>query len=348
MFVAFCFVCFAFLGLGLIIAMISDNVPAVQALGQAIFLPLIIIGGVGVHYAALPHWAQHVANFLPGKYAVDALQACQNGDGLRPARLNLLALTVIGLAAIMAGSKMFRWDIAQKISRPAQAWVALAVVAWIMVGCGTEYPNWKHFLDPKPRPATVVVPAQTPQTLPSVVATTMPTTVAAAPKEPWELVTKAQIDGVDYDNLPSDLGNTTPFAPDLNSLDDDGKKRMESFNDALGDWPPGQVSDVPQRIRNLLSICAIADVAEDQHEGQIPFVIFDYLRGNIQKDKLINALTWIILNEKEGTVLTNLKEYKNFGIDADIGEDDVRSRSTIYAKKMLFRLLGKMPPDNNK
>ena len=33
--VAFTFVCFSFLGLGLVIAMLADSVPAVQALGQS-------------------------------------------------------------------------------------------------------------------------------------------------------------------------------------------------------------------------------------------------------------------------------------------------------------------------
>ena len=124
------------------------------------------------------------------------------------------------------------------------------------------------------------------------------------------------------------------------------KNAWMNFNDALGDWPPGQVADVLQRLRNLLSICAIADVAEDQNESQIPFVVFDYLRGSIQKDQLIKALTWIILHDRDGTVLTNVKEIKELNIDAEIGEEDVRMRSTIYAKKMLFRLLGKMPPDS--
>ena len=78
--IAFTFVCFAFLGLGLIIAMLAETVPAVQALGQAIFLPMIIIGGVGVPLRILPGWAQTVAGFLPGRYAVDALQACVNRD----------------------------------------------------------------------------------------------------------------------------------------------------------------------------------------------------------------------------------------------------------------------------
>ena len=66
LFVAFTFVAFAFIGLGLVIAMLADNVPAVQALGQCIFLPMLIIGGVAVPLASLPDWAQHLSAFFPG------------------------------------------------------------------------------------------------------------------------------------------------------------------------------------------------------------------------------------------------------------------------------------------
>ena len=134
MFGAFTFVCFAFLGMGLVIAMLADNVPAVQALGQAIFLPMIMIGGVGVPLDRLQPWVQHVAAFLPGRYAVQALEACQHGAGLSAAHFDLLALTIIGVAALVAGAKMFRWDMGQKLSGPAQGWVALAVHGWAFVG----------------------------------------------------------------------------------------------------------------------------------------------------------------------------------------------------------------------
>src|SRR6478736_6882925 len=73
---AFLLVTFAFLGLGLVITALADDVPAVQALGQAVFLPMILIGGVGVPLAALPEWARVVAGFFPGRYAVQALHAC--------------------------------------------------------------------------------------------------------------------------------------------------------------------------------------------------------------------------------------------------------------------------------
>src|SRR5258707_448770 len=75
MFVAFTFVAFSFFGLGLVISMLASTLPAVQALGQAVFLPMIMIGGVGVPLYRLPPWAQHVAGVFPGRYAVESLDA---------------------------------------------------------------------------------------------------------------------------------------------------------------------------------------------------------------------------------------------------------------------------------
>ena len=81
--IAFTFVAFALLGLGLVIATLADNVPAVQALGQCIFLPMLIIGGVAVQLTSLPEWAQHVSAFFPGRYAVEAMQTSVTGAGPR-------------------------------------------------------------------------------------------------------------------------------------------------------------------------------------------------------------------------------------------------------------------------
>jgi hypothetical protein len=137
--VAFTGVAFAFIGLGLVIAMMADNVPAVQALGQCIFLPMLIIGGVAVPLASLPDWAQRLSAFFPGRYAVDALQACVTGDGLGAAGFSVLALLLIGAAGCLAGAKMFRWDAQQRFATiPGKAWVAVALAAWIAVGVMAE------------------------------------------------------------------------------------------------------------------------------------------------------------------------------------------------------------------
>jgi ABC-type transport system involved in cytochrome c biogenesis permease component len=136
---AFTLVAFALLGLGLVIATLADNVPAVQALGQCIFLPMLIIGGVAVQLASLPEWAQHVSAFFPGRYAVEAIQACVTGNGLGAVRFSLLALVLIGAAACLAGVKMFRWDAQQRfVARTGKGWIAVAIGAWAAVGLLAE------------------------------------------------------------------------------------------------------------------------------------------------------------------------------------------------------------------
>src|SRR5688500_17108506 len=139
LFIVFTFVSFAFIGLGLVIAMLADNVPAVQALGQCIFLPMLIIGGIAVRLDALPEWAQHLSAFFPGRYAVDAIQASVSGSGPRGAEFELLALTLIGAAGCLAAAKMFRWDSAQRFAAtPGRAWVGVALAAWLAVGLMAE------------------------------------------------------------------------------------------------------------------------------------------------------------------------------------------------------------------
>jgi hypothetical protein len=139
LFVAFTFVAFALMGLGLVIATLADNVPAVQALGQCIFLPMLIIGGVAVQLASLPEWAQHLSTFFPGRYAVESIQSAVNGDGLRATRFSLFALFTIGTAGCLAGVKTFRWDAQQRFaSRGGKGWLAVALAAWVGVGALAE------------------------------------------------------------------------------------------------------------------------------------------------------------------------------------------------------------------
>ena len=136
---AFTCVSFAFLGLGLVIAVMADSVPAVQALGQCIFLPMLIIGGVAVPLASLPDWAQRVSMFFPGRYAVDALQASVTGSGLGGAGFSAIALLLIGAAGSVAGANMFRWDAQQRfMTSEGKAWVGFALAAWIAVGLLAE------------------------------------------------------------------------------------------------------------------------------------------------------------------------------------------------------------------
>jgi ABC-2 type transport system permease protein len=138
---AFTLVSFAFLGIGLLISMIAGSTHAVQALGQSVFLPMIIIGGVGVRLSQLPEWGRVVAAFLPGRYAVQAIDRTVLSFSQRSTihtPFNLVALAIIGAAATFAAVKLFRWENGQKLPRRGMLWVLLSVGAWVAVGVIAE------------------------------------------------------------------------------------------------------------------------------------------------------------------------------------------------------------------
>ncbi|MEO7191168.1 MAG: ABC transporter permease [Vicinamibacterales bacterium] len=180
LFIVFSCVAFAFMGLGLVIATLADNVPAVQALGQCIFLPMLIIGGVAVQLSSLPDWALHLSAFFPGRYAVGALQAAVTGGGLHEAAFDVIALLAIGTAGSIAGAGMFRWDAQQRFrSNPRKGWLAVALAAWILTGAAAE--GLGRVALPAP-PSTVANPvnAQAPANPPPAA----PAAVSAPPAQP--------------------------------------------------------------------------------------------------------------------------------------------------------------------
>ena len=301
---AFFFVTAAFLALGLLIAALADTVPAVQALGQCIFLPMIMIGGVGVPLTALPDWAQHVAGFMPGRYAVEVLQPCFDGrNGFPGVGFRLGALGVIGLAAGVAAARLFRWEAGARIGRPARLWVAAALTAWISVGA---------------------VAWQTGRLKPIL-------PEAAA----WTNITEAQIAEIHFDALPGDHDLVAPLAPP--TLD---PAQAKEFAAKLGLWPQGKLDDSGQSIRNLVSIAAVADLCADPRESEIARLVFRQLSSAFEPALARQALAWIIFSPEDGLALTKAPE---LGLFRHPPERLVRHRSVIYAEKYLGRLLGKIP-----
>ncbi len=212
LFVAFTAVTFAFLGLGLVIAAMADTVPAVQALGQCLFLPMLIIGGVAVPLASLPDWAQHISAFFPGRYAVQALQASVNGGGMGASTFSLVALVVIGVSAGIAGAALFRWDAHQKfVARSGKSWIAVALAGWVVVGVLAEWSG------------RIFVPAETAEPAPAVTNTELTPAVASAPVAP---ATATEAPAVESEPAPTPVAvapsvaaassATTEPAPSLN------------------------------------------------------------------------------------------------------------------------------------
>jgi ABC-2 type transport system permease protein len=375
---AFTCVVFAFLGLGLVIAALADNVPAVQALGQCIFLPMLIIGGVAVPLASLPIWAQHVSAFFPGRYAVETLQATVTGDGVRPQIFGLAALVGIGLAAGLAGARMFRWDAAERFRlRGGKGWLAVALGAWLAVGLSAE----SRGLIVARAEAALAPPVPTRASLPTPVlsdaeraASAGPAVRAggpapAAPPEPaaksaerpaqpeeppggadypatWQAVKLSDIDddkiGITFDHLPPDGGIVTPIAPRDEQPDPDVADQIAALHDGLPAWAPAKVDDPVQRVRNVLLVAAVPDILQEPLERYAPIVVFDYLTASMPKEQLIKILYWIAVHPYVGRD-TAITEVRALGIEGTPGDlEGVRDRENVYAVKLLGRLLGRI------
>jgi ABC-2 type transport system permease protein len=305
--IAFLAVGYSFLGLGLLVAALANDVPAVQALGQCLFLPMIMIGGVGVPLAALPGWAQRIAGYMPGRYAVDVLQRCfTDSQGLWGAGFSFAALIIIGSAAGLAGLKLFRWDAGRRVDRSALMGIAIALLAWIGVGVAAEATGR---LDPVQAEAIA-----------------------------YESISAQQIDQITYEGLPGDNELVTRLAPPFKH--NDAPESIRDFALKLKTWPKIQTADPGQVVRILLSIAAVADIGAELREAEIGRVIFDELQSRYGREELSHLLAWVILRPNDGMVIIRVPELR---LRRELAEPIVRERSVLYAKKYLGRLLGKIP-----
>jgi ABC-2 type transport system permease protein len=296
----------SFLGLGLVVAALANDVPAVQAMGQCMFLPMIMVGGVGIPLQALPAWAQDFSGFMPGRYAVEVLQlAYSDPRGIPGAGFSVLALAVIGAAATVAGARLFRWDKGPSTAGAAWPWASGVLLAWLAIGLAA--------------------------------AGSGRLAAGSAPDAGYAAVTEEQIEGITYDQLPGD----SEFVSRLARPFTEGRppEYLDKFADELRRWPPGHTADAGQDVRDLLCVAGIADVSEDVHEGEIARLVFDDLRAQFGDERLGRLLAWVILYPAKGNAITSAPE---LGLGRRFREDVIRERTVLYGKKFLGRLRGKI------
>jgi hypothetical protein len=336
---AFSAAAIAFMGIGLGMAMLASNVAAVQALGQCIFLPMLIVGGVAVPLASLPEWAQHVSAFLPGRYSVAAIQAAVAGAPVP--RFDLAALLIVGFTGAGAGVLAFRWDARQRPS----PWVAGVVLGWVIVGLAAEsrggigvqtahveQHKTTEFLAPRPPAEVTEVPAPPVAKRPS----------ANGGELTWREVTAADIDGVAFERLPDDGGFIAPIAAPGQQPDAEIAAQLEQLRALLPEWTPGHVSDPVQRARNYLSAAAVLDVYRiDPLERFVPLVVFERIESSIQPEDLAKVLYFVAVHPDEGSVDAAGRLHELGLPDAPADARLLRNRIMLYAFKMLGRMVRK-------
>jgi ABC-type multidrug transport system permease subunit len=371
--VAFTLAAFAFMGLGMLIAAVADNVPAVQALGQCIFLPMLIVGGVAVRLSALPDWALHLSTFLPGRYAVAAMQSNVGGQGLGVVGFDLMALGLIGAAAMIAGLRLFRWDAGRRSrSRRDWVWLALALSVWGLVG-GLAIAQGRvaaseavledvgvsaDFVRPEESPPMAATAPVAPVAPPAASTTQEPApeappaapaagAVTAAPSPAdWRAVGPRDFARVDFSRLPPDSGLVAPIAAATEEPDALAVDRLERVRLGLDYWPRVYSRDPVQRARDLLYVAAVPDLLQmGDVERFLPQIVLQQLRDEIPEPELARALFWIAMHPNEGSDAA-VGEMEKLGLPGVSGpRQGVRGRVMLYAFKFLGRLTGDLPPE---
>ena len=363
--IAFTLTSAAFLGIGLLITMAGNTVPAAQALGQAVFLPMLILGGVAVPIESVPAWVQGVASALPGRYAVDAIDGALKGSGLAQLAPNAAALAIMAAASGLASIALFRWDAGQRIGvRRALASIGLAVASWIAVGAVLRVDSTPALAAANRTPvastASVDTPADSsiPATRPTdrrsagqeslppssrtdgaVVGAPSESAAPAAAQRTWRDVTMDDVNvNLVFVNLPPDHGVVTPISAEYRRRED-----VECVRRALPAWPPAATDDVVQRARNVLLLAAVPDVLQLDIEHDMPFAVFDYLQQRVSKEELVQVLYWIATHPTEGD-LEALDHLARACLDVQPPDDTdmVRERIAVYATKLLGRITGKI------
>jgi hypothetical protein len=186
----------------------------------------------------------------------------------------------------------------------------------------------------------LIAPASFAADPPKPAATPATTQAAKKPENSYAKITQKEIDAIEFDDLPEDNGVVTPVAADLDNMDNDSRKRLDDWTSKLNDWAGAKEENLPQRVRNLLHVAALADLVHSEFEGETAYVIFDKLKSEVDKEVLIKACAWIVLKPNEGRAVTRVPE---LGWDDENDEEPLRERVMLYAKKLLGRLEGKLP-----
>jgi ABC-2 type transport system permease protein len=377
--VAFTVTTATFLALGMVIASVAGSVAAVQALGQCIFLPMLMIGGVAVRLSSLPEWALHLSAFFPGRYAVEALQNCATGGGLRASGFALAALAGMAVAAGIAAAALFRWDTAQPIrSARKTGALAAALAFWLLVGAAAEYSGTalapvREVRDdlnigvsdlvrstpvpkppaPTPRVTRTVTPSPTadaspePEPWPSASASpanSAPPATSAPPglgAPAWSRLTASDFAQVAFDRLPPDTGLVSPIAPPGETPDPLVADQLESIGAALENWPPAAIDDPVQRVRNHLYVLAVPDLLRVEGlERHLPRLVLRKLRRDLPERDLAQLLYWIATHPQDGDDAA-VRQLAPLGLPEVAGPTrQVRTRVMVYAFKFLGRLTG--------
>jgi ABC-2 type transport system permease protein len=98
----------ALTALGLLVSGAAPGGRSANAIGAALFYPLVFLGGLFLPIQTMPATLRHISHFSPMGAAVTAMQDATNGHW--PHGLTLVTLLVWAVVAAGAAARFFRWE----------------------------------------------------------------------------------------------------------------------------------------------------------------------------------------------------------------------------------------------
>lgn len=107
---AFVLSALALFALGYVIASVASTDRTAQAIGQAVYFPMLFLSGATFPVALMPDWLRRISDPLPMTQVVELMQGAWFGRGLGDMWGQVATLLAILAVGVVASALLFRWD----------------------------------------------------------------------------------------------------------------------------------------------------------------------------------------------------------------------------------------------
>ncbi len=107
---AFALSAVAFFAVGYVIASLAPTERTAQAIGQAVFFPMLFLSGATFPTELMPAWLQRVSDVLPLTQVVEVMQGAWFGRGVGSLWPEILYLGALLVGGALLSVRLFRWQ----------------------------------------------------------------------------------------------------------------------------------------------------------------------------------------------------------------------------------------------
>lgn len=153
-------------------------------------------------------------------------------------------------------------------------------------------------------------------------------------------IPEAAIDAIDLSDARGDDGWVAPVARSLAKLDRD-QRRRERFDELMrriDTWAPAAAD--PQAVHRRLNAAALADLGRSDLEAEVNFAVFASIMALPERSAAVQAAAAVCLGRSGGIAVTGAAE---LGVQANVQPAEVEERIRLLGRKLLGRLLGRLP-----